>query len=105
GIMATRTIENRKDRLVTILVAPLMSCSARLPVYALMIAVLLPVASALQKSAIMLCMYLLGIAAAFMMAFLFKKTLLRGETPMLLLEMPPYRLPAWKTVALRMWER
>ena len=105
GIMATRTIENRKDRLVTILVAPLMSCSARLPVYALMIAVLLPIASALQKSAIMLSMYLLGIVAAFTMAFLFKKTLLRGETPMLLLEMPPYRLPSWKTVALRMWER
>ena len=105
GIMATRTIENRKDRLVTILVAPLMSCSARLPVYALMIAVLIPAASALEKAGIMLCMYLLGIVAAFAMAWLFKKTLLRGETPMLLLEMPPYRLPAWKTILVRMWER
>jgi ferrous iron transport protein B len=105
GIMATRTIENRKDRLVTILVAPLMSCSARLPVYALMIAVLIPVASALQKAGIMLCMYLLGIVAAFAMAWLFKKTLLRGETPMLLLEMPPYRMPSWKTILVRMWER
>ena len=105
GIMATRTIENRKDRLVTILVAPLMSCSARLPVYAIMIAVLIPVASALQKAGIMLSMYLLGIVAAFSMAWLFKKTLLRGETPMLLLEMPPYRVPAWKTIVIRMWER
>ncbi len=105
GIMATRTIENRKDRIVTILVAPLMSCSARLPVYALMIAVLLPVASAFEKAGILLGMYLIGIGAAFVMAWLFKKTLLRGETPMLLLEMPPYRAPAWKTIALRMWER
>jgi ferrous iron transport protein B len=105
GIMATRTIENRKDRLVTILVAPLMSCSARLPVYALMIAVLIPAASALQKAGIMLSMYLLGIFAAFAMAWLFKKTLLRGETPMLLLEMPPYRMPSWKTILVRMWER
>lgn len=102
GVMATRTIENRKDRLVTILVAPLMSCSARLPVYALMIAVLLPVASAWEKSGIMLAMYLVGIVAAFAMAWLFKKTLLKGETPMLLLEMPPYRLPSLRTIVLRM---
>ncbi len=105
GIMATRTIENRKDRLVTILVAPLMSCSARLPVYALMIAVLIPAASALQKAGIMLAMYLLGGVAAFVMAWIFKKTLLKSETPMLLLELPPYRAPAWRGVFLRMWER
>jgi ferrous iron transport protein B len=105
GIMATRTIEHRKDRLVTILVAPLMSCSARLPVYGLMIAVLLPAAGAWKKAGLMLIMYLIGITAAFGMAWVFKKTLLRSETPMLLLEMPPYRLPSWKGVALRMWER
>jgi ferrous iron transport protein B len=105
GVMATRTIENRKDRLVTILVAPLMSCSARLPVYAIMIAVFLPVASAWQKSGIMLSMYMLGLVVAFAMAWLFKKTLLRGETPMLLLEMPPYRIPSWRTILIRMWER
>jgi len=105
GIMATRTIENRKDRLVTILVAPLMSCSARLPVYAIMIAVLMPMANAFQKAGIILSMYLLGLVAAFCMAWLFKKRLLKGETPMLLLELPPYRLPSWKTVAIRMWER
>jgi len=105
GIMATRTIENRKDRLVTMLVAPLMSCSARLPVYSLMIAVLMPVSSSLYKAGIMLCMYILGVVAAFAMAWLFKKTLLRSETPMLLMEMPPYHMPVWKSVAIRMWER
>ncbi|MEI6715827.1 MAG: ferrous iron transport protein B [Verrucomicrobiota bacterium] len=105
GIMATRTIEQRKDRLVTILVSPLMSCSARLPVYALMIAVLIPEASAIEKSGIMLSMYVLGILAAFLMALIFKKTLLRSETPILLMEMPPYRLPSGKDILLRMKDR
>jgi ferrous iron transport protein B len=105
GIMATRTIENRKDRLVTILVAPLMSCSARLPVYTLMIAVLIPSTSAFGKAGIMLCMYMVGTVAAFVMAWFFKTKMFKGETPMLLLEMPPYRLPSWKGVAIRMWER
>jgi ferrous iron transport protein B len=105
GIMATRTIENRKDRLVTILVAPLMSCSARLPVYALMIAVLLPTGSVWEKAGILLAMYALGTVTAFAMAWLFKKTLLRGETPMLLLELPPYRMPSVLTVTIRMLER
>ncbi len=105
GIMATRTIENRKDRLVTILVAPLMSCSARLPVYSLMIAVLMPIASVWQKAGIMLVMYLVGLLAAFAMAWTFKRTLLKSETPMLLLELPPYRWPSFTTILLRMWER
>ncbi len=105
GIMATRTVENRKDRLVTIMVAPLMSCSARLPVYGLMIAVLIPTASAFTQSGIMLTMYLIGIVAAFGMAWLFKKTLLKSETPMLLLELPPYRRPSLRGIATRMVER
>jgi len=105
GIMATRTIENRNDRFVTILVAPLMSCSARLPVYAIMIALLMPAHGVWAKAGVMLCMYLLGILAAFVMAGLLKKTLLRGETPMLLLELPPYRAPVMRGIALRMWER
>jgi ferrous iron transport protein B len=105
GIMATRTIETRKDRLVTMLVAPLMSCSARLPVYSLMIAVLLPAAAVWQKVGLMVAMYMLGVVAAFTMAWVFKKTLLRSETPMLLLEMPPYRWPAPRSIALRMLER
>ncbi len=105
GIMATRTIESRKDRLVTILVAPLMSCSARLPVYTLMIAMLIPEVSPFKKAGMMLVMYLLGMVGAFVMAWLFKKTLLKSETPIFLMELPPYRMPAFKTVLLHMWER
>ena len=105
GIMATRTIENRNDRFVTILVAPLMSCSARLPVYAIMIALLMPAYGVWSKAGVMLCMYLIGIVAAFVMAGIFKKTILRGETPMLLLELPPYRAPVFRGIVQRMWER
>lgn len=105
GIMATRTIENRKDRLVTILVAPLMSCSARLPVYAIMIKLLMPAQSDLKSAGVMLIMYFLGIVAAMGMAALFKKTLLRSETPMLLLELPPYRRPVLSGILQRMWDR
>ncbi len=105
GIMATRTIENRKDRLVTIMVAPLMSCSARIPVYSLMIAVLLPASSGWAKAGVAISMYALGTFMAFFMAWVFKKTLLKSETPMLLLELPPYRLPSLRSVALRMVER
>ncbi|MCE0484485.1 MAG: ferrous iron transport protein B [Methylacidiphilales bacterium] len=107
GIMATRTIENKKDRLVTILIAPLMSCSARLPVYSLLIGAMIPddKVPSLAKAGIMLAMYFFGIAAAFMMASLFKSTLFRNETPLLLLELPPYRMPQLRTIAMRMWER
>lgn len=107
GIMAARTIESRKDRLVTMLVAPLMSCSARLPVYTVMIATLLPndAVPAWQKVGIMLSMYVLGTSAAFGMAFVFKKTLLKGETPSLIMELPPYRLPSIKSIVLNMWQR
>nr|MBP6343960.1 ferrous iron transport protein B [Candidatus Omnitrophota bacterium] len=105
GIMSARTIESPKDRLITVLVAPLMSCSARLPVYAIMIAVLMPKATGLQKSGIMLVMYLVGIVGACLMAWLFKSTLLRSQKPVFIMELPPYRMPSWKTVAFHMWER
>ncbi|MDR1789777.1 MAG: ferrous iron transport protein B [Opitutaceae bacterium] len=105
GIMAARTIDNQKDRLVTILVAPLMSCSARIPVYTLMIAVLLPSGGAWQKSLVMLAMYLTGMAAAFGLAWLFRKTLFRGERSLLLLEMPPYRRPLLKVTLHQVWAR
>ena len=104
GIMATRTIESPKDRLVTILVAPLMSCSARLPVYALLIGACIT-GGVLVQSLTMLSMYLLGIVVALGMAWLFKKTLLRGETPMLVMELPPYRRPGVKAVLRHMWDR
>jgi ferrous iron transport protein B len=109
GIMATRTIESRKDRLVTILVAPLMSCSARLPVYTLLIAACIPQKKVLGffglQGMTMLSMYLLGIIVALLMAWLFKKTLLKGETPMLIMELPPYKRPLFKTVLQHMWDR
>jgi ferrous iron transport protein B len=104
GIMATRTIETPKDRLVTILVAPLMSCSARLPVYLLLIAAVFPDRK-LLAALTMLSMYLLGIVAALLMALLFKKTLLRGPAPLLIMELPPYKQPLMRIVLRHMWER
>ncbi|HUL53507.1 MAG TPA: ferrous iron transport protein B [Opitutaceae bacterium] len=107
GIMATRTIEDPKDRLVTILVAPLMSCSARLPVYLLMIAALLPGdrVPVGAKVGLMLLMYALGTVGAFGFAWLFKRFLLKGEPPLMIMELPPYRLPRMKDVLLHMLER
>ncbi|HXT41893.1 MAG TPA: ferrous iron transport protein B [Candidatus Angelobacter sp.] len=109
GIMATRTIETPKDRLVTILVAPLMSCSARLPVYTLLIAACIPdkrVIGFLKLQGLtMLSMYLLGIIVALLMAWLFKKTLLKGETPLLIMELPPYKRPVLRVVLRHMWDR
>ncbi len=109
GIMATRTIEHPKDRLVTILVAPLMSCSARLPVYTLLIAACLPdvpVWGPLRLPGLaMMGLYLLGILLALGMAWLFKKTLLRGHTPFLILELPPYKRPTAAVLLRHMWER
>ncbi|MBE35454.1 MAG: ferrous iron transport protein B [Opitutaceae bacterium] len=107
GIMATRTIEDHKDRLVTILVAPLMSCSARLPVYLLMIATLIPGESVpvLTKVGIMMMMYFFGTAGAFGFAWLFKRTLLKGEPPLMIMELPPYRIPGTLDVARHTGER
>ena len=109
GIMATRTIESPKDRLVTILVAPLMSCSARLPVYTVLIAACIPDVSVFGiwklSGLTMLAMYLLGIIVALLMAWLFKKTLLKGPTPMLIMELPPYKRPVPRVVFRHMWDR
>ena len=98
AILATRTIESTKDRFVTILVTPLVSCSARLPVYALMISTVFatqePVAGFLHPGVLVLTsMYLLGLGAAIGMAALFKRTLLKSPRPALVLELPPYRVP------------
>lgn len=109
GIMATRTIESPKDRLVTILVAPLMSCSARLPVYTLLIGACIPdrrVFGFFKLAGLtLLGMYLLGIVVALLMAWLFKKTLLKGEAPMLIMELPPYKRPLLRVVARHIWDR
>ena len=107
GIMATRTIENPKDRLATILVAPFMTCSARLPVYALMIATLFPTDNvpAWQQASLLMAMYALGTLTAFAFAWLFKRTILRGRPLPLVLELPPYRRPSWQTVSHGMFDR
>lgn len=103
GIMATRTIEDPKDRLATIMVVPLMSCSARLPVYTLLIGAFVPATSLLPgltlQGATMLGMYLLGTVAALVVAAIFKRTLLKGPVRPMILELPPYRLPSlWSLV-------
>ncbi len=109
GIMATRTIETPKDRLVTILVAPLMSCSARLPVYTVLIAACIPnvvFLGFLKLSALtMLSMYLLGIVVALGMAWIFKRTLLKGHAPLLIMELPPYKRPGVRVVLRHMLDR
>lgn len=107
GVMAARTIEQPKDRLVTILVAPFMSCSARLPVYLLLIAAIagtsdVPVGT---QVGLMLVMYFLGTFGAFFFAWVFKKTLLRGAPPLMIMELPPYRLPRLRDVFFQMCER
>jgi ferrous iron transport protein B len=109
GIMATRTIETPKDRLATILVAPLMSCSARLPVYTLLIAACIPNKKLFgfwsMQGLTMLSMYLLGLVVALAMAWLLKKTLLKGEPPLLIMELPPYKRPVFKVAMRHMWDR
>ncbi len=109
GIMATRTIENRRDRIATIMIAPFMSCSARLPVYALMIAAFFSgqrVFGVISMGAVlMLAMYSLGIVVAVIVAFLLKKTILKSPPPPFLMELPPYRFPNPRTVFQNMFTR
>lgn len=109
AIMATRTIENRRDRFATILITPLMSCSARLPVYTLMIAAFFAgetVFGFLSLGAVlMLAMYALGIVVALIVAFVLKRTLLKAPPPPFIMELPPYRLPNMRTVFQNMLTR
>ncbi len=109
GIMATRTIENQRDRFATMMIAPFMSCSARLPVYTLMIAAFFAgqtVWGFISVGAVlMLGMYALGIFFAVVVAFIMKRTILRSPPPPFIMELPPYRMPNFRTVALNMFER
>ncbi len=104
AIMATRTIEDRRDRLTTILVAPLMSCSARLPVYIIIISAVFG-ANPWLKVGIMMAMYLLGTVTALLVALVLKRTILKGPTPTFILELPPYRLPRLGPSIQSMWSR
>ena len=109
GVMATRVIENRRDRMVTMLVAPLMSCSARLPVYALMIYTFIPAGSFIgivdSRGAVLFLMYSLGALVAIPVAWVLKKTLLKGETPPFVMELPPYKWPSLRIVFDRVYDR
>jgi len=103
GIMATRTIENRRERLATILVAPFMSCSARLPVYTLLIGAFFASFGPLRQAGIMLACYALGIVAAAGTAWLFKRTLTGGPATSFILELPTYKIPQASQVARQVW--
>lgn len=110
GIMATRVIEDERDRLATILAAPLLTCSARLPVYGLLIGAFIPdrrwVYGLVGLQGVVLGLfYLLGIVAAVATALLLKRTVLRGESPPLLLELPIYKRPSTSVVAMRVTQR
>ncbi|WP_419392609.1 ferrous iron transport protein B [Cytobacillus praedii] len=101
GIMAARTIETPKERLLTILLTPLMSCSARLPVYALFVGAFF----VQQKAFIVLSLYILGIAVALILAKLFSSTILKGETSFFVIELPPYRLPQFQALWRSTWDK
>ncbi len=109
GIMATRVIPSPKDRLATILVAPLTTCAARLPVYAILIATFVPSTVVLGPITLqgltLLGLYLLGGSSAVLFAALFKKSLLKGASLPFYLELPPYRFPSLSSVAIQVWRR
>ncbi len=108
GIMATRTIANWKDRLATIMIAPLMTCSARLPVYALLIGAFVPerhVGPFNLRGLTLFALYVAGVGSAMAVAWLFKRLWMRQRYQPLMLELPPYRTPSVRNLALGLWER
>lgn len=110
AIMATRTIENKRDRFATILVAPFMTCSARLPIYMLMIAAFIPNTPLLGdlfglRAAVMLSLYVLGFVAALATAWLLKSSILKASSAPFILELPQYRFPTVRSLSLRLMDR
>ncbi|PZU96118.1 MAG: ferrous iron transporter B [Pseudanabaena sp.] len=101
GIMATRTLENRRDRLMTILMNPFMSCGARLPVYALFCAAFFPT----NGQNIVFLLYIVGILAAIFTGLVMKRTLFRGDAAPFVMELPPYHIPTLRGITIRAWER
>ena len=102
AIMATRTIESERDRLTTILVLPLMSCGARLPIYSLLIPAFFP---PFWQAPIMWLIYLIGVVLALLCAGILKSTLFKGEDDIFVMELPPYRMPTLRSILLYMLER
>jgi ferrous iron transport protein B len=108
GIMATRTIANWKDRLATIMIAPLMTCSARLPVYALLIGAFVPDRSVgvfNLRGLTLFGLYVAGVVSAMLVAWVFKRIWIKSRYQPLMLELPPYRMPGARNLALGLWER
>jgi len=109
GIMSTRTIEDEKDRLTTILIAPLMTCSARLPVYTLVIGALIPNVRVLPfvglQGLVMLGLYIMGVAGAFVVALVLRRTVTKGASSGFMMEMPKYQLPSVRDLAIGLWSR
>lgn len=101
AIMATRTIENPKSRLITMLITPFMSCSARIPIYVVLVSAFFPQ----NGAAVMLGLYALGILAAILMARVFSRFLMKGEDLPFVMELPPYRMPTAKSVLMHTWEK
>ncbi|RKE47526.1 MULTISPECIES: ferrous iron transporter B [unclassified Sphingomonas] len=109
GIMATRTIDDEKDRLTTILIAPLMTCSARLPVYTLIIGAFIPNTQVLPfvglQGLVMLGLYVMGIVGAFVAALVLRRTVTKGVSSGFMMEMPKYQWPQWRDVGIGLWSR
>lgn len=101
AVLGTRTLENDRDRRLAIMITPFMSCSAKMPVYALFISTFFQ----RHQPLVILSIYLLGIIVAVLSAVLFKGTILKGETPSFIMEMPPYHMPTPKNLFLHVWDR
>lgn len=101
GIMATRTLENKKDRMIAMLINPFMSCGAKLPVYLVFIAAFFPD----NGGIVLFSLYVLGIVTALILGKIFSKTLFKGESSHFIMELPPYRLPSFRVVVRDMWDK
>ena len=101
AIYATRTLESRRDKALTALLIPLMSCGARLPVYVVFVSAFFPS----RAGTVVWSLYVLGMALAIAMGMIFKRTLFRGEAPIFIMELPPYRMPAFRSLVLHTWEK
>ena len=101
NIYATRTLENQRDKALTALLIPLMSCGVRLPVYVVFIGAFFPS----HAGTVLWSLYVLGIVLAIVMGVIFKRTLFRGDAPMFIMELPPYRMPSFRSLCIHTWEK